>query len=151
MNAGSFYKKRTPIAKKGKSNFSKTFAECKRVFQLYIRIKAADHNGMVKCVHGAILHYSKCDAGHFVPAERKSTCFEEMNVNAQEKVKNMQMHDPFVNHQYRLFMIKKYGEQAVEDLILRSHLVKIYSIVELEEMTKDYNKKIEEIKNKLNI
>ena len=53
-------------------------------FSLYIRLRDADENGMVKCVTcGKIAHYKEMDCGHFVTRNHKVTRFREENCNVQ--------------------------------------------------------------------
>ncbi len=54
------------------------------VFSTFIRLRDADSNGMCRCItcfRG--FRWNEGDAGHFVSRDRKSTRWNEKNVNAQ--------------------------------------------------------------------
>ena len=54
-------------------------------FSLYIRLRDADENGMVKCVTcGKTAHYKEMDCGHFVTRNHKVTRYNEKNCNVQD-------------------------------------------------------------------
>lgn len=139
-------KKRTQIKKTSNRNYPKTLRKAKELFQKLRRIQEADDNGIVVCVHGRRTHYSKCDGGHYYPAHYLNTCFCPDNVFPQEKNKNMDMHNPETQKEYRDFLIKRIGKKRLDHLDKTYRLQKKYSVIELEAMI-DYYK--EEIKNEL--
>ena len=132
-------RKSKSINKKSNREYPKALKEAKEFFQKWARLKFADDNGMVKCVHGSIRHYKKIDGGHYIPAERLATCFDEINVNPQEKNKNLDMYNPITNKEYTDYMNKKYGNEAIINLEKRSHLNIKYSVFELKEIAKKYS------------
>ena len=138
--------KRKPIAKESNLSFPKALAEAKRAFQLLRRVQEADNKGMVKCVHGRYVHYSKCDGGHYIPAHYKKHCFDPNNVWPQEKNKNMDMHCPVTVKEYRDFLIKKIGIEYVEYLENTYKMTVKYTAFELKEMAKAFNHEAEKIK-----
>ena len=145
------FKKRKPIKKNSDLSFPKAFKEAKQTFQLLRRVQEADTNGMVKCVHGSIKHYTRCDSGHFYPAMYKNTCFNHLNVHPQEKTKNMDMMNPATVLEYRNFLINKIGIHELERLESIYKLPKKYSSFELIEMTKAWKAEIEQIKKAKNL
>lgn len=150
INSGTKKRKsEKPIKRESSRNYSKALREAKRSFQLLRRLQEADKKGMVKCVHGSIRHYTKCDGGHYVPGEKLFTCFIQDNVWPQEKYKNMDMMNPVTVLEYRNFLIKKVGIERVEWLEMASKLQIKYSVFELVEMKRQYDKEIEEIKSKI--
>lgn len=120
-------------------------AKAKAAFQKLRRIEEADDQGICRCVNGEYRHWDKCDGGHFIPAERLATCFENMNVHPQAKSSNQRMHNPIINNGYREYMNKRYGKDEVEKLELRSHRNAKYSTFELIEMAAEYEKKIKKL------
>lgn len=144
------FKKRKPIKKQSERSYPKAFAEAKRDFQLLRRLQEADCNGFVKCVHGRICHYTKCDAGHYIPANYKYHCFNPLNVHPQEKNKNMDMHNPVTVREYREFLIKNIGLKEVEHLEQTHRLERKYSACELIEMSKHFRAEIDKIKKDKN-
>lgn len=145
------FKKIKMIKKNSDLSFPKAFKEAKQTFQLLRRIQEADTNGMVKCVHGSIKHYTRCDSGHFFPAMYKNTCFNSLNVHPQEKAKNMDMMNPATVLEYRNFLINKIGINELERLESIYKLPKKYSAFELIEMTKVWKAEIEQIKKAKNL
>ncbi len=138
------YKERRPIRrsaqlkKESDREHSKAMREAKKYFQMWGRLRDADELGMVKCVHGAYKHYTEIDGGHYIPADIKSTCFDEININPQEKIMNMRMMHPLVNQEYTDYMIDRYGQDEVEKLEARSYLTVKYLLFELKEIAKKY-------------
>lgn len=149
MNQG--FKARKPIKKVSSLSFPKAFKEAKQAFQLLRRVQEADYNGMVKCVHGSFKHYTKVDAGHYMPAHYKNTCFNYSNVWPQEKNKNMDMQNPVTSMEYRNFLIKKIGLKQVEKLEQTYRIEKKYSACELIDMTKHFRGEIDRIKKEKNL
>jgi hypothetical protein len=145
------FKSRKPIKKNSDLSFPKAFKEAKQTFQLLRRVQEADINGMVKCVHGSIKHYTKVDAGHYLPANYKYHCFNPLNVHPQEKNKNMDMHCVITVLEYREFLIKKIGLVEVEKMEQTHRLERKYSVFELIEMTKAWKLEIEQIKKAKNL
>ena len=139
------------IKKNSDLSFPKAVKEAKQTFQLLRRVQEADTNGMVKTVHGGIKHYTKVDAGHYLPAYYKNTCFNQFNVWCQEKNKNMDMQNPMTVLEYRNFLINKIGIHELEKLESIYKLPKKYSAFELIEMTKVWKAEIEQIKKSKNL
>lgn len=149
INSGTKKRKPKPIKKESSNNYRKALRDAKQSFQLLRRLQESDLNGMVKCVHGSVKHYTKCDGGHYIPAEKLFTCFIPENVNPQEKYKNMDMMNPLTVIEYRNWLIKKIGLQRVEWLEMASKLQAKLSTFELIEMKKQYDNEINEIKQKI--
>ena len=139
-------KRNKPIRKESQGNWSKAFREAKRDFQLLRRLQEADSNGIVSCVHGKKAHYTKVDAGHYLPSHYKNTCFNHLNVWPQEKNKNMDMINPMTVMEYRSFLIKKIGLSEVEKLEQTYKIERKFSAFELVEMSKLFRIEIEIIK-----
>lgn len=139
-------KRNKPLKKQSDSGWSKAFRECKISFQLLRRIQEANNEGMVTCVHGKRMHYTKCDSGHYMPAQYKYTCFNPLNVWPQEKNKNMDMQNPVTVLEYRSYLIEKIGLIEVERLEQTYRIERKYSAFELVEMSKLFRSEIDAIK-----
>ena len=91
-------------------------------FSLFIRMRNADDNGMVRCVTcDKRIHYKESDAGHFQTRERKSTKFDEKNVQVQCQAENR-----FKNgkqYEFGKAIDKIYGEGTADSLVLKSKMV----------------------------
>ena len=82
----------------------------------FIRQKAADAGGYVRCVTcGDSHHWKDMDAGHFVSKARGSSIyFVEENIHPQCQRCNRFLEGN--KHLYTLFMIDTYGREKVEEL-----------------------------------
>ena len=85
-------------------------------FSLYIRLRDADENGMVKCVTcGKVAHYKEMDCGHFVTRNHKIHRYNEMNCNVQCTYCNQFRHGEQYTHGNYIDMI--HGEGMAQYLI----------------------------------
>lgn len=138
-------KRKTKPKEKSSRSHPKALREAKAAFQKLRRLQESDVFGIVVCVGGQRMHWSKCDGGHYIPAKKMNTCFDPMNVNPQSKSDNMNMNNPVVSGGYTDWMIHRYGKDAVDALIARSYIKKKYSTIELIEMKKQFDSEIEEL------
>lgn len=112
----------------------------KLVFNRYIRLR--DKNkGCISCSRRLD---GKYDAGHYLtyaghPAHR----FSEINVNAQCTQCNQHLSGNLVN--YRIGLIRRYGEPLVNQLEEKRNEEKRYTIEELKTMIELYNTKIKNL------
>lgn len=116
--------------------------------QLYVRIKAADDNGYVACkTCGVIRHYlDRMQGGHFIPRGRLATKLEEENVNPQCDTCNgpcgmTAAGNPIA---YTVYMQEMYGQEWIDDIIIRSQEIKKYTRSEIAEYMVEINEKIRE-------
>lgn len=131
------------IKKVSKRRYPVALKKAKELFQKLRRLEEADDNGYCRCVHGNIIHYTKCDGGHYYPAFYLNTCFNPLNVFPQEKQKNMDMQNPATQREYREFLIKKIGQKNLDLLDSTYRLPIKYSAVELEAMCNYFENEIE--------
>lgn len=98
---------------KGKAECLKT---TKSSFQLMKRVEAADLQGLVTCCScPKRSHYKRMDGGHYLPAKSSTaTCFHEQNCHPQCKKCNKWESGNLI--EYRKFLVKRYGEDAVQEL-----------------------------------
>jgi len=87
----------------------------------YNRRKDADENGMVSCCCcEKVLHWKDVDAGHFIPKSRgKGVYYLPENIFAQCRGCNRphtSSDAERVKISYTLWMIRRFGEEAVERL-----------------------------------
>lgn len=134
------------IKQSSNNTYPKALKEAKRTFQLLRRVQEADNNGVCRCVHNTYRHYTKCDGGHLFPAYYLAICFNPINVNPQEKHKNMDMQNPETVNEYVNWFIDKYGKDQYDRLnFLKNQKVK-FTTFELIEMTKSWSVQIEKLK-----
>ena len=137
---------------KNKNTVSYWKGEVWKVFSKYIRKRDACEIGSEThakcCTCGklyAISGVGCIQAGHFVPGRHNSYLFDEECVHAQCYHDNVGLKGNFVP--YEDFMLKKYGQETVDrlkDLYRRKPITK-FTIPQLKEMYKEYEKKIDEL------
>jgi hypothetical protein len=142
-------KQKASVKKKSSRAYPTALARAKAAFQRLRRLEESDENGICKCVNGEIRHWTKCDGGHYFPATYLNTCFNRMNVNPQGKVSNRNMNDPNVQKGYLCYMLKKYGQEALDELEQLTKIPKKYSAMELEAMADEFNLEVLRILEKL--
>ena len=129
-------KRRLSIAKATK-NLDKVFSE-------YIRMRNADANGYVKCfTSGKIMHWKESQAGHYMSRRHMATRWDEQNVQVQSSSDNMfnQGNAPM----FAYALDQKYGKGTAEKLLIKSRNFWKPTCFELELLTKEYQKKIDEL------
>lgn len=97
--------------------------------------------GCISC--GQWTPYEKLDGGHFIPTTSSDIRFDERNVNAQCQRCNRFLHgNP--RHYYK-GMLRKFGQDVVDDLESREFVSKKWTREELLAIRKYYNDKIKRI------
>lgn len=112
-----------------------------RWFARLVKLRAADDRGMVRCVTcgKAFLWDSvNIQAGHFRRRWHMATRYDEMNVHPQCLQCNYYGDEAAL----REYMVRRYGEEAVEDLCRRSREL-------ASERVEDYERLIERWKREL--
>lgn len=135
-------KESLPVQKKRKTSERKLIEKLDKVFSLFIRIRDTK-NGVFSCIScGKNKPYSQADAGHFINRQHLSVRFDEVNVNAQcRKCNRFQEGN---NQGYRLGLISKYGNQAVNLLDVKKSMTLKFSSFELELLIKHYEGKVKD-------
>lgn len=93
--------------------------KCWKAFSLWIRMKYADEMGMVKCVTcGAVKHYKKMHAGHFLSGRGNAVLLDPRGVHPQCPSCNLNPpHGKGGNiEEYYPFMLEKYGPEVIDEL-----------------------------------
>ncbi|MBD3180755.1 recombinase [Candidatus Poribacteria bacterium] len=113
--------------------------ELDRVFSIYIRLRDTNENGAGRCIScNNPVSYSKMNAGHYISRNIKCIRWSEVNVNGQCVRCNMFYEGNIPG--YREGMIKKYGQQTLNDLELARHKTQKISRFELYTMIGLYKK-----------
>ena len=94
------------------------------------------------CTCGVMKHWKEMDGGHFVPRGISSTAFDPRNVHAQCKGCNGFGHGE--QARYLVFLEQEYGREVADELMNRRGQLRKYTRVELQEMKKEYKKRIKE-------
>lgn len=135
-------KKRSPLPKKSKTEHAKAKARVIRYFNKYIRLRDTDKYGIGYCCTSGVkllLNDRNAQAGHFIPATREATRFDERNVHLQSLRENYFLSgNP---KKYRQFIIDKYGGVMVDILESISQRPKHWKVWELKEIGDIYKEK----------
>lgn len=115
-------------------------------------MKAADDNGMARCVScNKLVHYKDADGGHWLPKGASSRwALEECNVHLQCKGCNgFGMKHGAASQAYTLHMIDMFGKDHVAHMIATKNQVhKLYK-ADYEDMIKDFRAQIKEQEKRL--
>lgn len=123
---------------------TKLIKELDKYFSLFIRLRNADSNGMVRCfTSGKIMHYKKAQAGHFISRRHFATRWDEINVQVQSVAENIynQGNAPVFTQKLK----EKYGEKAVELLLIKKDNICKIGKFELQYLIKEYKQKLKEL------
>ena len=125
--------------------------DTKDAFSRYIRKRdsletTGDIEYCICCTCGEVrstFHGTNCiQAGHFIHTHL-SVRFDERNVHAQcAKCNKWGKGEPI---KYTLFMLKKYGQDVIDELEERKHQVVKFTRSDLDEIRDKYKKKFEEL------
>ena len=108
-----------------------------QAFSRYIRQRHANEGGWVECCTcGKAMHWSECDAGHFVKRGHAAARFDERNVHPQCTGCN-HFRDG-AQDEYAAFIVRTYGEQVLHELLALKRAVKRWSAAELRELVEKY-------------
>lgn len=131
------------ISKKPKLNVSK----CDHWFSIYIRLRDANDDGFCRCiVSGEWVHWTTCDAGHFISRRESATKYHEQNVHAQKRQSNR-----FKSGEQLLYgknLDKIYGAGTADKILVLSKAYKKFEQFEINAMGQHYQKQAEEIAKK---
>ena len=117
--------------------------KAKSAIQKWARMRDADENGIIRCCCcGAWKNWKHSDGAHYIPATYRATCFIEMNIHACCVSCNRFKEGARV--EYHDFMIKKYGQDAVDRLNAQKHLIVKHHAFELEALAILYAEKQKE-------
>jgi hypothetical protein len=121
-----------------------------RVFSIYIRLRKAKSYGEVKCFTcDKKMHWRKSQCGHFMSRRFMSTRFHETNCEVQCYACNIMLSGN--QYIYGVRLDEEYGEGTAERMLIESKKTNKFIRQDLEELIKDYEKKVDELRKKLNI
>jgi 5-methylcytosine-specific restriction endonuclease McrA len=112
----------------------------------YNRRKDADEYGLVKCCTCPhVWHWSEHDAGHFIPRSNgKAVFWYPENIHAQCRGCNsFQKERAKIN--YTLYMVKRYGQDKVDELLRKSKEIHRQRQSDLEAWKAFYKDKLDEL------
>jgi hypothetical protein len=116
-----------------------------RIFSNYIRMKAANEEDRVACCTCGIQgNWKEFDCGHYLSRSYLSIRYDETNAGPQCQICNRIMNGR--PDRFRLHILSKYGEKALERLIVMSGIIIHNKRIFLQDMIDLYNKRLSEIK-----
>lgn len=123
-----------------RANVKKTSAKdakCDHWFSIHIRLRDANDEGYCRCiVSGEWVHWTDCDAGHFISRREKATKYHEQNVHAQKRQSNrFKSGEQFI---YGQNIDKKYGAGTAARIHILSKLARRFEQFELDALGKMY-------------
>lgn len=107
---------KTKLKRPVKQSLPALQARADKAMSTYIRLKYADHAGMVTCVScGKVLPWKESDCGHFIPRSRGASIrYVEENCHPECQGCNRFSHSHLIG--YTLFMVDTYGREKIEEL-----------------------------------
>lgn len=131
--------KRKPVKPKKKrvsvsSLKKKAWAE----FSIFIRTRGANTEGMNRCVTCDVKkHWRELQAGHFIAGRLNSNLFDERGCHPQCSLCNVIKagNGPM----YYKFMLKTYGQEAIDELLAQNKQTKKWLPGELEALLEKYS------------
>jgi hypothetical protein len=112
-------------------------AKLDRLFSLKVRQGAANQGGWVDCVTcGKSMPWEDSDAGHFVRRGHMAVRWDTRNVHPQCTRCNRFLDGN--EGQYALFIIDKYGEETLRELLALKKTTRKWSVPELKELLEQY-------------
>ena len=127
-------------------------AKALRLFQLKRRLESANDAGFCRCVTcGKVDHFTKMDGGHWIPKGKSSRyAFDERNVHVQCKSCNLWgMKHGIAAQQYTMFMIGKYGQETVDEMLSDASKPLKMGAADYRDMIKRFNAKITKLKREV--
>lgn len=127
---------------------TKTLAKKKadKYFSLYIRMRDADHRGLVKCcTSGKVLHWKEADAGHYISRRFESTRYDPRNCHTQSKQENRFHNGNQLAHQK--YIQNRYGHDVAEELYQKSLMTCKRTKADYEFIAEEYYQKIKELES----
>ena len=111
---------------------------------LYARLRDCAGQGGCECIScGKWYPFEDLDGGHFIPTTSSATRYDERNVNGQCIKCNRFLHGNGI-HYYET-MVKKYGQAVIDELMSLEHIIKKWTIPELQERLGYFQSKIAEL------
>lgn len=120
--------------------------------QLYARLRDSNAQGTGCCIScGKRVYYKKADGGHYISRKYMISAFNPDNINLQCKTCNQPsfrggLDGNLLN--YRKWLIKKIGLKKTEELENNKNQIKKWTIEELQNLIKYYQKEINKLKRK---
>lgn len=115
-----------------------------QVFSEYIRRRAADSNGMIRCVCcGKTLPWKEAQNMHYVGRANMNTRWDEKNCYPGCLRCNVMMNGNYPA--YTKYLLDSYGAEWLQELIKRGQEIRKWSVEELKRMVVKYSELIKSL------
>ena len=117
------------------------------IFSQFIRLRDSKAYGFeyFQCIScGAVLPFDHADCGHYIKRSNMATRFDEDNCHSQCITCNRFRQGNVEN--FRRNLVKKIGEDKVEELERKGRGIAKFSSGDIEEMIKVYKEKVKKMK-----
>lgn len=129
------------------SNRQKLIERLDAIFSMYIRLRDSDDNGYFHCIScGLTRPWSSADCGHYYSRSNMSIRWDEDNAHAECVMCNRFSPDHLAGYERNL--VEKIGQERVDALSVKAHSVRKWSEWELEELIKEYQSKVDDLRAK---
>ena len=120
-------------------------------FQKMIRVEARESDGMVTCCscNKRLELGMDVDAGHWIGRSKRAVIFDERNCHPQCVNCNQFDNDGTAKVKYNVFMIDRYGQNVVDELVRLGNTDKSYTREELAELREDFMDRIKAAERRL--
>ncbi len=109
-----------------------------KAFSRFIRMRDADDSGLVRCVTcGREYHWRDGHAGHFIKRQYLATRYDPRNAHFQDAYCNTYRGGALV--EYTLYMIKRYGQEVIDELMKAKHQTVRYTREDWETLLAKYS------------
>lgn len=126
---------------------SKLKKDLDKVFSLYIRLRHASKDGIVKCFTcDKTAHYKKMHAGHFMSRKHYATRWDSEIGNVQVQCPRCNLFGQGEQYAFGKLLDIRFGEGTAEKLQELSRTTVKYMRFEYEDMIKFYKEKVDAIK-----
>lgn len=129
------------------ATLSDLIKEADAVFSQFVRLSAADKNGIISCyICDSKVHWKESDAAHYIPRSCMRLRYEELNVRVNCKNCNQYLSGNLIEYA-KMLELERPGltEQLYEDRTI----VYKHSRQELTDIINGYSSKVIELKKKL--
>jgi hypothetical protein len=125
-----------------KISLSKAKQKAWSAFSLWVRLSVVDEYGYASCVTcGSRKQYKELQAGHFIPGRSNSVLFSEDGVHPQCYGCNIGKGGNWPA--YYEYMLKMYGQEVIDELLIKRHEIVKYKTWDYEEIERKYKAKLE--------
>ena len=134
--------------KRKKTEYQRTKDKARKAFSWYIRLRDAvlttgTTEAAVCCTCGKAFPVKDLQAGHFISGRTNGILFDERGVHAQCCGCNLYGRGRVV--EYRDYMLKRYGQDVIDDLYIRAWESLKFDLDVLQRLTTEYKRRAEMI------